>query len=73
MGKFRMSDKSVCHYDDSADREKLYDKSLDIIDRKAWNDSWIWVALWVTLQDIFSKDQPSLNQIKIDLKNLLSN
>ncbi len=73
MWKFRLASWWYKDYDDTEDRQQLYDKSLDMIDKKAWSDTWFRVELWVVLQDIFSSEQPSVNQLKSDLKkNLLS-
>ena len=71
MWKFRLASWGYINYDDTSDRKKLYDKSLDMIDRKAGNDVWTWVSLRVNLQDIFTKEQPSINNLKKDLKNNL--
>lgn len=58
-------------YDDSEDRKRLYDKTLDLLDKKAGSDTWYWVELWVILQYIFSKPQPSIQQLKKEIKEVL--
>ena len=73
MWKFRLASWWYKDYDDTEDRQKLYDKSLDVIEKQVWNDIWMWVKLRCALDNIFSKEQPSINQLKSDLKkNLLS-
>ena len=66
-----MSDWSILQYDSSDDEKKLYEKSLEIADNKS-KSIWDRISFWLVIQDCFEKDQPSIQNLKRDLKNVLS-
>jgi len=71
MGKFRLSNWQVLHYDSTNDEKKLYEKALEIADKKNKNIS-DWIYDWLVIQDIFT-DPISIQQIKQNLYTLFTN